>query len=173
MDLNGYLVSLKGKEKFIGDCAIYRNLFIEKYIHSIKNMMALYYIVTLCFEKNMYEDIQKSIIDMIQFFKENEGRRHKFERALYYLPVFACEYYVYANNISDGRQLPEEIVELYKSFKLSGKEREQYYRILNRFIYDACRCRETRCDKTTLKEGDVSGCDDYIKSSGYWQALLK
>lgn len=80
------------------------------------------------------EMIRKSLDEMVGYLKENDKSKDNFERAMYYLPVFAGAYYYYLN--FNTNKFPDSVKLLFESFELSEDKEERFYLILNSFIWD-------------------------------------
>lgn len=169
----GYLVFEGESEKLIGEVCLYKNPDLKKFIYSIKNMMAIYCIATTCFKNDEADLIEEIILDMLEDLKQYEREeKSNFARALYYVPVFTCAYFIYGNEKKpQNRKLKAGLSKLYQTFSLSDSEREKYHAVLNSFIYDACRYREMQIDREQ-KEKKKSECmEKYIDDIGYWQFI--
>jgi len=72
-------------EKFIGNGIIC----------NIQNMMALYCILCSGWKEKTGKYISRSFIQMIEVLRGIEKERQGYSKAIFYLPVFVCSYYLY------------------------------------------------------------------------------
>ena len=170
---SGYRIKTKKRIKFIGDVCLYRNLFFEAYIHTIKNLMAFFCILSVEVDEKKIENIEKLLVEMIDCLRESEKeKREGFYNAVYYLPIFTCEYYVYNSN---ERMIPTEILNLYKSFNLSVEEKKIYRKMINSFIYDASLYRPNKKDIENARRNRMVNeqeyYSNYIDREEYWTTL--
>lgn len=170
---SGFLLEYKDKHPvFIGEVGLIRNLKANKYIKSVKNLMALYYILCSCDNEKFEKMVSDSLAEMIFYLKENEKKQwDKLSRALYYLPVFVCAYYIYDKNPQNVSL--DNVYELYKSFNLP-KDDKIFHDALNSFIHWASLYRSSEKDKQNALNNKISSeyYIDYIGNNGYWQEIL-
>jgi hypothetical protein len=80
-------------EKFIGN-GIICNIPGKKYVLNIENMMALYCILCSGWKEKTGKYISRSFIQMIEVLRGIEKERQGYSKAIFYLPVFVCSYYL-------------------------------------------------------------------------------
>lgn len=171
MDWNGFIIrseESEKKDKYIGTVSLIHNLAGQKYIRSVCNMMALYCIICTCW-KGDCEIIVDSIDDMIEYIGRNDESKGGYDKALRYLPVMVCGYYFF---VRFGKEkFPRAIIELYDSFKLTKKEKGQYYVTVNSFIASASQYRPSLMDRENAKKGywSMNYYERYIEKNGYSQ----
>ena len=81
-------------EKFIGN-GIICNIPGKKYVLNIENMLALYCILCSGWKEKTGKYISRSFIQMIEVLRGIEKERQGYSKAIFYLPVFVCSYYLY------------------------------------------------------------------------------
>lgn len=169
----GYLVFEGESEKLIGEVCLYKNPGLKKFIYSIKNMMAIYCIATTCFKSDEADLIEETLWDMLEDLKQDEREEQSnFARALYYVPVFTCAYFIYGNEKKQkNKKLKVGLSNLYQTLSLSDLEREKYHIVLNSFIYDACRYRKMQIDRWQKEKKKSERMEKYIDDIGYWQLI--
>lgn len=169
---NGYKFVMKENFKFVGEICIYSNIFLQNYIRAINNLMMFYYIITTNIEREKYEIVKRSLVDIIDVLKVNENNKTGMEKAMYYLPIFTCGYYIYSNCCEGGRDFPQEIIELYHSLKINKSEEKHLRKTINSFIYKASRYRTSKKDEYICR--DIKNQDEsinYLAETGYGELL--
>lgn len=171
LDKNGYEIQFKNeKTYFVGNVSFYCRKELRDYIQNIKNIMAFFCIICSCWGSHKCEVVRESLDDMVGYLKENDKSEDNFERAMYYLPVFAGAYYYYLN--FETNKFPDSVKLLFESFKLSENKEKRFYLILNSFIWDASRIRLSKKDRKRVKYGrrDNTSYEKYIEKN-YWRFL--
>lgn len=174
---DGFLIDNDKKECYISLfpwCFSMLHSKEKKYIQYVKNIMALYCIITQCFEESMYTEIKESIIAMIDFLRESKEEKITVNDSIYYLPVFVSSYYFYINCCKERHSIdfPKEVSKLFEELKLEPEDRADYKEMLSSFIYDAELFRGNKwISKTSLQENIQDYYKNYIDETGYWKIL--
>ncbi|MCM1497183.1 MAG: hypothetical protein NC124_01830 [Clostridium sp.] len=144
----------------------------KMYIRYVYNIMALYCIVTQCFENEKKNIIKQSIIDMISFLKDNKTQNIKINECIYFFPVFVGSFFYYINCCERINQFPKEVIELFKSLNLSSSEKDDYKEMISSFLYIAGKYRTIEKKR---KLGNSENKKDYYKvyidEFDYWKLL--
>lgn len=172
----GFLVIRDNKKYYISDFQGFPlyNLYRKDvmYIRYVNNIMALYCIVTQCFQKEQTDIIKQSIIDMISFLKDSKDEGIKINNYIYYLPVFVSSFYYYINCCETIDQFPKEVMELFDSLNLTSDEKNDYKEMLSSFLYVAGKYRTIEGKR---KLENVNSKQDYYKiyidEFNYWKLL--
>lgn len=84
--------------------------------------MALYCILCKCWDKTKKQEIVDSLEEIIDYLKENDKTESNFEKAIFYLPVFASAYYYYLCFEKDA--FPQSVKALFDDLKLDREEKK-------------------------------------------------
>lgn len=173
LDRKGFIINFENDEKFIGNVSIYYNVYYQKYIRSLQNMMAFYCIICSCWDDETSNIIVESMEEMILRLKEYDNELIGYRKAMLYLPVFLCGFFYYTNFTKES--FPQFIVDLFEEINMKEAEKELYKKTMNSFIIFACQYRPTTKDKEVAKSGNWKSnyYEKYIENNEYWQLINK